>query len=133
MEKIRPGISFDLHESQLMEDRFWLSARHQMTAQDEEWEKRAAEAAMKAIVDSGATLARDDDMPPGWFTRSQQALFWLDATQRGEGLNLMDYASREYGLAFGTEMGMYGTFEQRVDLALITVRTAVSVFEERYG
>jgi len=49
-----------------------------------------------------------------------------------EGLNLMDFASREFGLAFGTEMGMYGTFERRVELALITVRTAVSVFEERY-
>jgi len=132
MEEIRPGISFDLHESQLMEDRFWLSARHQMTPEDEEWAQRAAQATIRAIADSGATLAQDDDMPSGWFTKSEQALFWLDATQRGEGLNLMDFASREFGLAFGTEMGMYGTFERRVELALITVRTAVSVFEERY-
>ena len=132
MEEIRPGISFDLHESQRMADRFWLSARHQMTAEDEEWEQRAAQVTMRAIADSGATLAYDDDMPSGWFAKSEQALFWLDATQRGEGLNLMDYASREHGLAFGTEMGMYGSFEQRVELALITVRTAVSVFEERF-
>ena len=60
-------------------------------------------------------------------------MFWLDATKRGEGLNLMDYASRRHGMAFGTEMGMYGSFEQRVELALITVRTAVAVFEERYA
>ena len=44
----------------------------------------------------------------------------------------MDFASRYHGLAFGTEMGMYGSFEHRVGLALITVKTAVSVFEERY-
>ena len=49
-----------------------------------------------------------------------------------EGLNLMDFASRTYGLAFGTEMGMYGTFDGRVKLAMITVRTATSVFAERY-
>ena len=44
----------------------------------------------------------------------------------------MDVASRQYGLAFGTEMGMYGSFAERVNLALTTVRTAVEVFSERY-
>jgi len=44
----------------------------------------------------------------------------------------MDYASRHYGLAFGTEMGMYGSFVHRLELAMITVKTAVSVFEDRY-
>lgn len=131
MRQIRPGISFDLHETQHNADRFWLSARHQMSAVDEEWEQRAAQAAIQAVADSGAALAGDSDMPSGWFDRSQQGLFWLDASRRGEGLNLMDYASREFGLAFGTEMGMFGSFEHRVNLALITVRTAVSVFEER--
>ena len=71
-------------------------------------------------------------MPSSCFDRTQQGLFWLDASRRGEGLNLMDYASREFGLAFGTEMGMFGSFEHRVNMALITVRMAVSVFEERH-
>ena len=76
--------------------------------------------------------AQDErDAPSKWFDMSEQAVFWLDATRRGEGFTLMDFCSREYGLAFGTEMGMYGTFEGRVDMALTTVRTAVSVFEER--
>ena len=52
--------------------------------------------------------------------------------KRGEGLNLMDFASRYHGMAFGTEMGMYGGFEDRVGLGMTTVQTAVSVFEERY-
>ena len=77
-------------------------------------------------------LAEDDEAPSQWFTRSEKAVFWLDATQRGEGLNLMDFCSREYGMAFGTEMGMYGTFEGRVKLGMLTVQTAVSVFEQRW-
>jgi hypothetical protein len=44
----------------------------------------------------------------------------------------MDYASRRHGMAFGTEMGMYGRFARRVELAMLTVRSAVRVFETRY-
>ena len=57
-------------------------------------------------------------------------MFWLDSKVRGEGLNLADYTANVYGLAFGTEMGMYGTFEKRFSLAMLTVQTAVKVFEE---
>tara|TARA_B100000686_G_C16791470_1_gene979021 strand:+ start:2239 stop:3309 length:1071 start_codon:yes stop_codon:yes gene_type:complete len=133
MTAVDPGISFDLHESAQMDDRFWLSARKQMDAENQRWEERAAHETIQAIADFGATLANTQDAPSQWFTETEQAVFWLDATKRGEGLNLMDYASRRHGMAFGTEMGMYGSFEQRVELALITVRTAVAVFEERYA
>ena len=132
LQKIRPGISFDLHESAGMDDRFWLSARTLPDPENQAWEQKAAAATIRAIAASGATLATQEDAPSKWFDMSEQAVFWLDATRRGEGFNLMDFCSREYGLAFGTEMGMFGTFEGRVDMALTTVRTAVSVFEERY-
>ena len=132
LARIRPGLSFHLHESQLMENRYWLSARRQPDVENEEWEQKAARATIQAIADSGAKLANDEDAPSKWFDTSERAVFWLDATRRGEGFNLMDFASRTYGLAFGTEMGMYGTFDGRVELAKITVRTAVGVFEERY-
>ena len=132
MAQIKPGIGFDLHESQLMGDRFWLSARHQADPENQEWEERAATATIAAIAASGGTLAEDDDTHMPWFDQSEKAVFWLDANKRGEGLNLMDYASRRYGLAFGTEMGMYGSFDHRVGLAMTTVKTAVSVFEQRY-
>jgi hypothetical protein len=132
LEKIKPGISFDLHESAGMDDRFWLSARTQPDPESQTWEEKAATATIKAIAASGATLATKEDAPSKWFDMSEQAVFWLDATRRGEGFNLMDFCSREYGLAFGTEMGMFGSFAGRVDMALTTVRSAVSVFEERY-
>jgi len=111
MAEINPGISFDLHESQLMGDRYWLSARHQTDEESEGWEQRAATATIQAIAEGGAVLAEDRDVSGGrpleqtWFRRSEKGVYWLDASIRGEGLNLMDYASRFYGMAFGTEMG----------------------------
>ena len=137
MAEIKPGISFDIHESQLMGDKYWLSARHQQDEENEEWEQRAARATIQAIADSGANLAEDLDvqgvpLEETWFTKSERGVYWLDASVRGEGLNLMDYASRLYGMAFGTEMGMYGRFENRVKLGMLTVQSAVRVFEERY-
>ena len=135
MARIRPGISFDLHESQLMDDRYFLSARRQPDPTNEEWEQKAASAIIQAISASGAELARDEDVSAlgNWFDTSEPGACWLDATRRGEGFNLMDFASCTYGLAFGTEMGMFGTFDGRVELAMITVRTAVDVFAQRYA
>ncbi len=139
LARIRPGLSFDLHESQLMGDHYWLSARHQKNPEDEAWEQRAARATIEAIAASGATLAEDSDVLGGvpieqtWFTKSEKGVYWLDANVRGEGLNLMDFASRVYGMAFGTEMGMYGSFAHRVRLGMLTVQSAVQVFEERYS
>ena len=138
LAEIEPGISFDLHESQLMGDKYWLSARHKLDEKDEAWEQRAARTTIQAIADSGATLADDLDvlnvpLEQTWFTKSEKGVYWLDANVRGEGLNLADYVARNYGLSFGTEMGMYGTFEERVALGMLTVQTAVSVFEERYN
>ncbi len=135
MARIQPGISFDLHESQLMDDRFFLSARRQPDPENEKLEQKGATAIIEAIVASGATLATNADVDAlgGWFdTSTEEGVYWLDATRRGEGYNLMDFASVKYGLAFGTEMGMYGTFDGRVDMALITVRSSVAVFEEHY-
>lgn len=138
MAEIKPGITFDLHESQHMADHFWLSARHQKDSTDETWEQRIARTTIQAIADSGATLASDEDLLGGvpieetWFRRSETGVYWMDTSIRGEGLNLADYAARLYGLSFGTEMGMYGSFEHRVSLGKLTVRSAVKVFEERY-
>ncbi len=138
MAEINPGITFDLHESQLMGDHYWLSARRQEDRENEVWEQRIATATIRAIADSGATLATDEDVMGGvppeqtWFSRSEPGVYWLNANTRGEGLNLADYASRVYGLAFGTEMGMYGSFKHRVSLGMLTVQSAMKVFEERY-
>jgi len=133
MKRINPGISFDIHESMGIGDRFWLSARTQQDEEGQKWEERAARETIQAIADLGVELAREEeDDPASFFTRSERAVYWLDASKRGEGLNLMDFAAVHYGMAFGTEMGMFGSFEQRVMLGKLTVQSAVRVFEERY-
>jgi hypothetical protein len=138
LEKIQPGLSFDLHESQFMEDRYWLSPRHLQDPEDDLWETRIATEIVSAIKDNGAVLAFDKDIDHGkpikdtCFYKSEPGVYWLDDTIRGEGLNLSDFISRNHGLIFGTETGMYGEFRKRVELAKITVETAVKIFEERF-
>ncbi len=132
MARIRPGISFDLHEHG-GSGRFWLSARHQRDDEGEEWENQIAQQVIGAIGETGVELAREDEVGSAFFTRSQRGVYWLDAGVRGQGVNLMDFAARTYGLAFGTEMGMLGSFQQRVRLGKLVVQTAVRGFEERYS
>lgn len=128
MAEVQPGICFDLHESMGIGDRYWLSARKQMTDELNAQEARIATAVIGRIAASGAEFMAEDYLPGRFFTRSEAGVFWLDATVRGEGLNLMDFAAREYGIAFGTEMGMYGTFEDRVARGVLTVRAAVEAW-----
>lgn len=62
LAEIKPGLSFDLHESQIMGNRFWLSARHQADADNQLWEERAASAVVNAIAANGAPIAEDIDV-----------------------------------------------------------------------
>ncbi len=131
MAEIQPGLSLDLHE--YGGDAFWFSTRRQRTEQDEVWEQRMAREAIRAVAQSGARLAADNYSPGAAFTRLERGVYWLDATKRGEGLNLVDYAASKYGPGFTVETGMRQPFEQRVRMSLLTVQTAVKVFEERYA
>jgi hypothetical protein len=126
---VQPGICFDLHESMGIQDRYWLSARKQRTAELDKLEADIATAVIGRIAASGTQFMADDYLPGRFFTSSEPGVFWLDAMVRGEGLNLMDYAAREYGIAFGTEMGMFGTFDNRVAQAMLTVQSAVAAWE----
>ena len=60
-------------------------------------------------------------------------VFWLNASVRGEGLNLADFGAAQYGPAFTVETGLIGDFAARVAMQKLTVQTAVKVFEERYA
>ncbi len=130
MAEIQPGLCFDLHE--YGGDAFWFSARRQRSEEDERWELRMAGAAIKAVAASGAKLAPADYSPGLYFTRLERGAFWLDPQQRGEGLNLIDFAAARYGPGFTIETGMRQPFAHRVRLQMLTVQTAVKVFEERY-
>ncbi len=130
MADVQPGLTFDLHEHG--REFYWMSARRQRTEADEMWERRMASVGIEAVAASGAALAPEEYSPGSFFERLQRGVYWLDPSQRGEGLNLADYAAAKYGPSFTIETGMKGPFEQRVGQHLLIVQTAVKVFEERY-
>lgn len=51
--------------------------------------------------------------------------------RRGEGLNCTDFAAKHYGLAFTTELGEQGGFEERVRAAVVSVRTDIESYVDR--
>jgi hypothetical protein len=133
MARIQPGLTLDLHE--YGGDGFWFSARHQQTDDDEEWERRMADAMINAVRESGANLAPEEYLPGSFFEKGERGVFWLVAQQRGEGLNLADFAASKYGPAFTIETGMTmkGGFEERVDTSVLAAKRAIATFEERYA
>lgn len=132
MAEVRPGLTFDLHEHD-HGPFFWMSARKQRTEDDEIWERRMSTEAVRAVAAGGSELAPDSYSPGSFFERLERGVFWLDAGKRGEGLNLIDFAAKQYGPGFTIETGMQCPFEERVRQHLLVVQTAVNVFEQRYA
>ena len=131
MAKIQPALTLDLHE--YGKEAFWFSARHQQTEEDEMWEKRMAVAMLDAIAGSETPLVAADYIHQTFFERDEDGVQWLLARNRGEGLNLADFAADQYGPSFTIETGMQRSFQSRVDAAVLAAQTAVSVFEDRYA
>jgi hypothetical protein len=130
MAEIQPRLVFDLHE--YGGDDFWMSARRQQTDEDEVWELRMAREAAQAVAATGASFPDEDYRPGSFFDKLEEGVFWLDATQRGEGLNLVDFAARKYGPGFTIETGMRQKWEDRLMMQKTVVQTAVKIFEDRY-
>jgi hypothetical protein len=131
MAEIQPGLTLDLHE--YGGDAFWMSARHQRQKDDEQWERRMAQGAVRAVAESGARLAEESYSPGSFFRSLERGAYWLEAAVRGEGLNLVDYAAHVYGPAFTIETGMRQPFEQRVRASMAAAQAAIRVFEERHA
>lgn len=130
MAEINPGLTLDLHE--FGGSAFWFSARHQRNEDDEHWEQRMADKMIKAVTEAGVERMPEDYLPGSFFTKQEPSVYWLNAQERGEGLNLADFAANRYGPAFTIETGMKGTFQHRVETSMLAATAAVRVFEERY-
>jgi hypothetical protein len=131
MAEINPGLTLDLHEHGGAG--FWFSARHQQNQDDERWEGRMADEMIRAVSDSGASLMSEDYLPGPFFTKGQRSVYWLDPGDRGEGLNLADFAASRYGPSFTIETGMQAGFQHRVDTAMLAAQAAVRVHGERHA
>ena len=131
MAEITPGLTLDLHE--YGGDAFWFSARHQQNGDDQQWEERMADRMIAAINAVSTPLPPDDYLPGSFFTKSHLGVYWLNANERGEGLNLVDYAATVYGPSFTIETGMQLPFADRVAAAKLAAQKAVEVFGERHA
>ena len=131
MARIDPRLTFDLHEYD--GDDFWMSARRQRNDEDERWELRLATAGAKALGASGATFPDGDYLPGSFFKKLEPGVFWLNAQDRGEGLNLVDFAARNFGPGFTIETGMRQKLSRRVMLQKTVVQAVVAEFEKRYA
>ena len=130
MNDVQPGLTFDLHE--YGGDAFWMSARRQQTEEDEIWELRMARQGARAVAAAGASFPPEEYRPGSFFDKLEPGVFWLNPQERGEGLNLADFAARHYGPSFTIETGMKQDFGKRVRLQKTVVQAAVQVFEDRY-
>ena len=150
MEEIKPGLTFDNHETTGHGDRFHVSLRPQRTTGGDKREAEVAAAIRKAVAGRGTTLATDADVldsptrtvghadessrpEDGFYSREHDGAYWVDPhltdpPRLGEGLNATDFAADEYGLAFTLECGMYGSLQQRTADAVASVQAGVDRF-----
>ena len=129
MAAIQPGLTLDLHEHG--GDFFWFSARHQRTPSDQQWEESYGRRDDRRGRRFRRTpRSRAIIYPDLFLLTGPHSVFWLNPQQRGEGLNLADFAAHTYGLAFTIETGMALPFAERVHTAKIVAQKAVEVFDK---
>jgi hypothetical protein len=148
MADIEPALSFDLHETQLIEDRFYFGVNQH--GADEKWERELGRAIQTATAEAGAefatkadvarvkniTVADPDDRPPerpeGVELLKQGCYLYPNPSAGAEGLNATHLEAKRYGPSIGTETGMWGVFEDRVEILLTAVEAGVQELEARH-
>jgi hypothetical protein len=155
MERVDPGLVVDLHENSEQDDRYHVSLRPTPSGVDFGEEERIAARMVKAVSALGVPIATDADIfgdtldvvgrtaevdrsrnsSDRFYSRSGTGAYCVDPNvtsppRSGEGFNAVDLAAEQYGFAFTTETGMHGSFEERVEAAVVSVVTAVEAFGE---
>lgn len=148
MAEIEPALSFDLHETQLIEDRFYFGINQH--GADEDWERELGQMICAATVEAGAKFASDADVarvgnitvadpddspserPEGVELLQEGCYLYPDPSAGAEGLNATHLEARGYGPSIGTETGMWGAFENRVEILSTVVESGVAALETQY-
>lgn len=148
MAETEPALSFDLHETQLIEDRFYFGVNQH--GADEKWERELGRAIQTATAEAGAEFATEADVarvrnitvadpdvrPPerleGVELLKQGCYLYPNPSAGAEGLNATHLEAQKYGPSIGTETGMWGAFEDRVEILLTVVEAGVEALEARH-
>lgn len=148
---LEPVLTIDCHETTAHANRFHVSLRPQKSTAATEREAALGRAIVDAVSARDTPIATDadvlgeptktvahttDDKRPadGFYRKSSRGAYWVDphATdppRLGEGLNAVDYAADQYGLAVTLETGMGGSLEQRTGDAIAAVRAAIAFLD----
>jgi len=147
MTEIDPGLVFDLHEIQPTEDNYHVSIRPFEDPEEDRWERRIADEMVRAVEASGTPIldrelnpdledavgeSSDEKTESPDHKRLARGVYRSQSEPEPGEQSLVDYAAAEHGLAITDETGMYGTFQNRVESAVLAVQAGVSEFERRY-
>jgi len=149
LTRVEPGLFFDVHETQLTDDRFHLGIRHQQVLSDQAIQKRIGNAIVETVRGRGVPLATDKDIfsnlaaivsqdpeqgqSGNVYQRVSDGLYKVDQSQKEEGLNATEFATNLGSLSYVTETGMHDTFENRVETAIAAITTGIDEYEQLHN
>ena len=138
MQTVRPGLTCDLHEGN--GEGFWMPIPRPAKNPERVFEMTKAyfdyiQTRAYPITTYENWAATDETLGknyvPDWMQPEPRlpGLFWCYGLLRGEGSNLMDYAST-FGIGFGTEAPMERPLAVRVDGITNGILAAIKVWEQ---
>lgn len=146
VQAVDPGLVYDLHETQVAEDRVFATLNDQATSERNAAQKTVATATIDGAKSAGATTATDDDIAAmATITKSdpdaddEAALYDRvadgiyrkpDPSRRNEGQNLTDYATAQGRIAMTLETGMLAPEDERARRHVAAVRTGIEAFSD---
>jgi hypothetical protein len=136
VRKIRPGITFDLHEDGGRG--LYMPARKH--PEKTEASELVANRMLDAVAARGFTLMELDTaeewqksarpfFPPYRADGGRPGLFWTDGLLRGIGYILADYALK-FGLSMPIETGFADSLSDRVEAQVVAVQAGIQAYEE---
>lgn len=149
MSDIKPALSFDLHETQLIGDQFYFGVNQH--GADEDWEKTLGRSIRSATVELGVEFASDADVarvsnitvpnpddspstePPGVELLEPGCYLRPNPSAGDEGLNATHLEAQRYGPSIGTETGMHGSFTDRVEILATVVEAGIAALEHHHS
>ena len=145
IEQEDPGLVFDLHETQVAEDRVFLTLNDQASPERNDAQQSVAKATIAGATAAGGETAHVEDIEAmatitkadpdaetgGLYDPVADGIYRKpDPERRNEGQNLTDYATADGRIAMTLETGMLAPEAQRADLQVRAVKRGLEAFSE---
>ena len=143
---VDPGVVFDLHETQVADERVFATLNEQGTDGGDAAQMTVARATIDGAMGAGAETATDDDIAAmatitksdpdaddeaELYERVADGIYRKpDPSRRNEGQNLTDYATSQGRIAMTLETGMLAPEARRADRHVAAVRAGIDAFSD---